>query len=85
MNMQKKLTTEFAGLTFEEAFERLERAVEAMDVGDLSMDEALAHFEEGMKLARYCERLLDDAELRVQQLLADGAGNLTLAPFESEG
>ena len=85
MNMQKKRATEFAGLTFEEAFERLERAVEAMDGGDLSMDEAMAHFEEGMKLARYCERLLDDAELRVQQLLADGAGNLTLAPFESEG
>ena len=83
MNKQKR--NEFAGLTFEDAFERLEQAVEAMDGGDLSLDEAMAHFEEGMKLARYCERLLDDAELRVQQLLADGAGNLTLAPFESEG
>ena len=83
MSMQK--LNEFVGLTFEEAFERLEQAVEAMDGGDLSLDEALAHFEEGMKLARYCERLLDDAELRVQQLLADSAGSLTLAPFESEG
>jgi exodeoxyribonuclease VII small subunit len=83
MSMQK--LNEFVGLTFEEAFERLEQAVAAMDGGDLSLDEALAHFEEGMKLARYCERLLDDAELRVQQLLADGAGSLLLAPFESEG
>ena len=83
--MSKQKPNEFAGLTFEEAFERLEQAVEAMDGGDLSLDEAMAHFEEGMKLARYCERLLDDAELRVQQLLADGVGNLTLAPFESEG
>ena len=75
---------EFIGLTFEEAFERLEQAVGALDTGDLSLDEALAHFEEGMKLARYCGRLLDNAELRVQQLLADSAGNLTLAPFEGE-
>ena len=82
--MAKQKQDEFAGLTFEEAFERLERAVEAMDGGDLSLDEAMAHFEEGMKLARYCERLLDDAELRVQQLLTDSAGNITLAPFESE-
>jgi exodeoxyribonuclease VII small subunit len=83
--MSKQKLNEFAGLTFEEAFERLEQAVEAMDGGDLSLDEAMAHFEEGMKLARYCERLLDDAELRVQQLLVDSAGSLTLAPFESEG
>ncbi len=83
MSMQKP--NEFAGLTFEEAFERLEQSVEAMDGGDLSLDEAMAHFEEGMKLARYCERLLDDAELRVQQLLADSAGTLILTPFETEG
>ena len=83
--MSKQETNEFVGLTFEEAFERLEQAVEAMDGGDLSLDEAMAHFEEGMKLARYCERLLDAAELRVQQLLADSAGNLTLASFESQG
>jgi exodeoxyribonuclease VII small subunit len=82
--MSKQNEHEFVGLTFEEAFERLEQAVEAMDGGDLSLDEAMAHFEDGMKLARYCERLLDDAELRVQQLLADSAGRLTLAPFESE-
>ncbi len=82
--MSKQKPDEFAGLTFEEAFERLEQAVEAMDGGDLSLDEAMAHFEEGMKLARYCERLLDNADLRVQQLLADSVGNLTLAPFETE-
>lgn len=82
--MNKQNEHEFAGLTFEEAFERLEQAVEAMDGGELSLDEAMAHFEDGMKLARYCERLLDDAELRVQQLLADSAGHLTLAPFEGE-
>ncbi len=83
--MSKQKQDDFTALSFEEAFERLEQAVEAMDGGDLSLDEAMAHFEEGMKLARYCERLLDDAELRVQQLIADSAGSLTLASFETEG
>lgn len=82
--MAKQDQTEFAGMTFEEAFERLEEAVNALDAGDLSLDEAMAHFETGMKLARYCEHVLDNADLRVQQLLADSAGSLTLAPFESE-
>ncbi len=76
--------TELSGMTFEQAFARLEEAVNALDAGDLPLDEAMAHFEAGMKLARYCERLLGSAELRVQQLLADSAGNLTLAPFETD-
>jgi len=76
---------EFAELPFEQAFARLEEAVNALSAGDLPLDEALAHFEAGMKLARHCERLLERAELRVQQVLADSAGNLTLAPFETDG
>jgi exodeoxyribonuclease VII small subunit len=76
--------TEFAEMTFEQAFARLQEVVNALDTGDLSLDEAMTNFETGMKLARYCERLLGSAELRVQQLLADSAGNLTLAPFETD-
>lgn len=82
--MSKHEETEFAGLTFEQAFERLEAAIQALDDGDLALDEALARFEEGTRLMRYCARLLDQAELRVQQLLSDSSGTVTLAPFESE-
>ena len=76
--------TEFAGLTLEQAFERLEAAIRALDDGDLSLDEALARFEEGTRLVRYSEHLLENAELRVQQLLSNDLGTVTLAPFESE-
>jgi exodeoxyribonuclease VII small subunit len=76
--------TELAGLTFEQAFERLEAAIQALDDGDLPLDEALARFEEGTRLMRHCAKLLENAELQVQQLLTDSLGTVTLAPFESE-
>ncbi|HEY7124915.1 MAG TPA: exodeoxyribonuclease VII small subunit [Ktedonobacterales bacterium] len=82
--MSKNAETEFAGLTFEQAFERLEAAIQALDEGDLSLDDALARFEEGTRLIRYCAHLLETAELQVQQLLSDSSGAVTLAPFESE-
>ncbi len=82
--MSKNAETEFAGLTFEQAFERLEAAIQALDDGDLSLDDALARFEEGTRLMRYCASLLENAELQVQQLLSDSSGTVTLAPFENE-
>jgi exodeoxyribonuclease VII small subunit len=82
--MSKHEEAELSGLTFEKAFERLEAAIQALDTGNLALDEALARFEEGTRLARYCERLLEHAELQVQQLLSESPGNVTLAPFESE-
>jgi exodeoxyribonuclease VII small subunit len=82
--MSKNTDTEFAGLTFEQAFERLEAAIQALDEGDLALDAALARFEEGTRLMRHCAKLLENAELQVQQLLSDSLGTITLAPFESE-
>lgn len=82
--MSKNAETEFAGLTFEQAFERLEAAIQALDEGDLSLDDALARFEEGTRLMRYCAGLLETAELQVQQLLSDSSDTVTLAPLESE-
>lgn len=54
-------------LTFEQAMHRLEALVESLDDGS-TLDEALAAYEEGVHLARYCLHRLDTAELRVQQL-----------------
>ena len=82
--MSNHKETEFAGLTFEQAFERLEVAIQALDAGDLSLDAALARFEEGTRLVRYCAGLLENAELQVQQLLSDNSGTVTLTPFENE-
>ncbi len=69
-------------LSFEQAFEQLEDAVEALQDGQMPLERALTYFEEGMKLARYCNELLEKAELRVQQLRVASDGIQILEPFE---
>jgi exodeoxyribonuclease VII small subunit len=69
-------------LTFEEAFEQLETAVEALQDGQMPLERALNYYEEGMKLAQHCNDLLEKAELRVQQLRVTGEGMPVLESFE---
>jgi exodeoxyribonuclease VII small subunit len=57
-----------AELSFEEAYERLEEVLSRLQMGNMSLDDSLAAFEEGMALAAHCQALLDAAELRVEQL-----------------
>lgn len=56
--------------TFEQSFSRLQEVVQRLSVGNLTLQEALAAFEEGMALASRCGKLLDEAELRVKQVSA---------------
>lgn len=56
---------------FETALGELEGLVEALEAGDLSLEQALAKFERGVALTRQCQGLLENAELRVDQLLAE--------------
>ena len=57
--------------TFEANYKRLEEVVTLLDAGKLSLDEMLALYEEGIKLARLCEKQLEEAELKVSQLQID--------------
>jgi len=68
---------------FEDAFARLEEIIAEIDAGELGLDQVLELFEEGVGLLRFAGQKLDDAELRVQQLLADGDG-WVLQPHRSE-
>ncbi len=65
-------------LSYEEAFEKLELAVAALQDGRLPLERALEHYEEGMKLAQRCQDLLQKAELRVQLLQVTSDGELTV-------
>ena len=58
-------------LTYEQAFHQLEEIVERLESDEHALDQALALYERGQALARYCANLLDQAELRVQQLSAE--------------
>lgn len=61
-------------LSFEEAFAQLEAAVAALQDGQIPLERALHYYEEGMKLVRHCNELLQKAELRVQELGANDEG-----------
>ena len=68
---------------FEKALADLENIVQRLDENDLSLDEALSLFEEGIKLSRFCSQKLDAVENKVEILLRDDEGNLQKEPFEN--
>jgi exodeoxyribonuclease VII small subunit len=69
---------------FEERLARLEKIVEELEAGDLTLDDSLARYEEGVKTLKKCYEILRDAEKRVEILLKSGEGELKIAPFEPE-
>ncbi len=70
---------------FEEALQKLEAIVAKMEEGDLSLEEALKEFEEGVRLAKFCTGKLDEAERKVEKLIRDQAGKIQTTPFSEEG
>jgi exodeoxyribonuclease VII small subunit len=73
-----KKQTKTEELAFEQAFAQLEEIVGKLEAGDLQLDDALALYEQGQRLAAYCSARLDEAELQVQKLATSGA----VEPFE---
>jgi exodeoxyribonuclease VII small subunit len=71
---------------FEEALKKLEELVKNMESGDLTLDDSLKAFEEGIRLIRFCTGKLDETERRVEILLKDDRGNIAPTPFpQGEG
>ena len=70
-------------LPFEEALKKLEAIVEAMESEDLPLESLLAKYEEGTRLAKTCQEKLAEAELKIQQLEKNAAGELKLQPLAS--
>ena len=68
---------------FEDSLKGLEEIVEQLEQGDISLQESLKSFEEGVKLTRVCQKSLQDAEQKVQILL-DKNGQQTLESFNDE-
>ena len=55
-------------IQFEKALERLEKIVAALEGGELSLDEALKRYEEGVKLSRACSKKLNETEKKIEML-----------------
>jgi exodeoxyribonuclease VII small subunit len=70
--------------SFEDAIGRLSAIVQALEEGDLSLEESLRLFEEGVKLSRVSQDKLDRAQKRVEELLkVDEQGRPRTVPFET--
>lgn len=70
-------------LNFETAIEQLEEIAKELEKGDLDLETSVSKFEEGMKLSKECNELLENAEKRITILLKEG-DNLKEEKFEQE-
>ena len=61
---------------FEESMKRLEEIVRELEGKDLSLEESIAKFEEGVRLGKVCRELLEKAEVRIKVLVEDDEGKL---------
>ena len=78
--MVKKSTEK---LNFENALNDLETLIEKMEAGELSLEESLKNFEQGISLARQCQEALKDAEQKIQ-ILIEQNGESKILPFAAE-
>ena len=69
---------------FEKAMERLEKIVEELESGNISLDEALKKYEEGVKLSRACQAKLTQAEKKIEILTKQLDGGFSKEPFDPE-
>ena len=70
---------------FEVSLAKLEQAVQRLESGDLTLDEALKAFEEGVRHASVCTRKLNEAEKKIEMLLKDKDGSFRTVPFSTSG
>lgn len=82
--MSKKSPAIPKSTKFEDALSELEELIEKLEGGDQSLEESLVQFERGMKLSKFCQQSLTDAEKKIKILMTDkGAKEGELEDFES--
>jgi len=70
--------------TFEIAMKQLEQIVQELESGNLSLEDSIKKFEEGIKLSKFCSAKLDETEKKITLLLKDQDGNVIEKPFIPE-
>lgn len=69
-------------ISFEKAMEKLEKIVGELESGEITLDEALKKYEEGVKLSRICQGRLSEAEKKIEILTRTLDGTLKKEPFD---
>ena len=77
------MTKEIKAMDFEQQLESLEALVESLESGDLSLEDSLTSFEQGIKVARDCQQALKQAEQKVEVLMRQG-DDLVSQPFDGD-
>lgn len=70
--------------SFEEMMQNLEAIAKDLESGDLSLDDSVKKFEEGMKISKECSKILENAEKKITILTKDSEGNLKEENFDAE-
>ncbi len=70
---------------FESNLKQLEEIVAKLEAGEMTLEQALELFEQGVKISRFCNAKLEEAERKVEILIKTADGNLTEAPFTTGG
>jgi exodeoxyribonuclease VII small subunit len=76
---------EVDGLAYDDAFAELQRIVGELEAGAGTLEETITRYERAVALQRRCERLLAEADLRVQQLMSRPGAGPGLVDVQSEG
>ncbi len=66
---------------FEKSFQQLEKIVQRLEGEELSLDESLKLFEEGIRLSRFCHQKLEEVEQKIELILSDAKGDPVTRPF----
>ncbi len=70
--------------SFEEQIEDLEKIISELENGNLNLDDSVVKFEEGMKISKECNKMLENAEKKITILLNDENGEKKEENFETE-
>jgi len=67
--------------SFEEAISKLQEIVEKLEKGDLTLDESIEYFQEGIKLSKFCTKRLDEIEKKITVLIEGENGEVEEKAF----
>lgn len=74
--------TNKSSFKYEEAISRLDEITQKLEKGELTLEESLTLFEEGIKLTKICSKILDEAEGKIEILIQDIDGDITIEDFD---
>ncbi|MFN2568070.1 MAG: exodeoxyribonuclease VII small subunit [Candidatus Dormibacteria bacterium] len=76
------MSEDLGGLSYERALAELDTVISKLEKGDVDLDEAIACYERGSRLAQHCAALLDRTEQKVTQLVVGGSGRVIEKPID---